>query len=530
MSKTGIFLGFQPGTKLTAEGIGRLLAFILKENGKDNESIIILCPFWLKDPINDLLKDNKIPTDKFEILSTGNVPIGVKIKEWIKSKKSKKRKKPGHKIVQKLIQQVIGLLRTSITEFLSTSSWYLITIKLFLYLALLLVLSPLLLCLIMLYYIYFVIRLVANAVKNIVTKTPSIESLKNIKLLVVSKWQGKIYQSVLENELSRLVKKVNAREDIGVCLIPSMIWPQIKDLKAKKILAAPDIVFYDFPTQFPGVSGTHSRIRQCIDVADHLICYSEAVKTHHLVNKCGVDPEKITVIQHANVDMRGHLKVSNSVEKYFSITQNAQQIVRRYVRAYLSPGHVLYNSDLAKMDCIIYSSQYRPHKNIFNLIKAMKILNKNYYKNAKLILTGDISASVDIQNYINLHSLQHDVIVMPGLPSEVLAAVNKLAKCAVNPTLFEGGFPFTFSEAYSVGTPSVMSSIPVVESEISIPHLKEIMLFDPYDPSSIADRIAFALDNFDELFKAQAKLYEKFSRRDWSIVVGEYNRIFCKYK
>ena len=62
-----------------------------------------------------------------------------------------------------------------------------------------------------------------------------------------------------------------------------------------------------------------------------------------------------------------------------------------------------------------------------------------------------------------------------------MAAFSHLAVLAVNPTLFEGGFPFTFSEAYSVVTPSIISKIPVVEDVVTDTYLQKRMLFNPYN-------------------------------------------------
>ncbi|HIW32273.1 MAG TPA: glycosyltransferase [Candidatus Paenibacillus intestinavium] len=194
-----------------------------------------------------------------------------------------------------------------------------------------------------------------------------------------------------------------------------------------------------------------------------------------------------------------------------------------------SPVSSLYNINIKKIDYVIYSSQYRPYKNIFNLIKAIKNINKEMHCNIKLIITSDFREDQRIMSYINDNHLANDIFVMHGLSSEVLASFSAHAKCAVNPTLFEGGFPFTFSEAYSVGTPSVMSNIPVVRAEIYNENLSQMMLFDPYNPYSMAKKIIWAVENCDELYQEQSKLYDKFAQRDWEKVVNEYNQVFEKF-
>jgi glycosyltransferase involved in cell wall biosynthesis len=91
----------------------------------------------------------------------------------------------------------------------------------------------------------------------------------------------------------------------------------------------------------------------------------------------------------------------------------------------------------------------------------------------------------------------------------------------VVPTLFEGGFPFPFSESLSVGTPVVMSDISVTR-EVVPPDLQPVMLFDPYDVEAIADRIAWALDHRSVLLARQRPFHAALQRRTWHDVAGEY--------
>src|SRR6185312_4934604 len=100
------------------------------------------------------------------------------------------------------------------------------------------------------------------------------------------------------------------------------------------------------------------------------------------------------------------------------------------------------------------------HKNLLNLIKAFEIMLRAKFIKLKLIITANLGCIPEIYNYVQEKKLHYDIISLCDIPSNVLAALFCFAKCTVNPTLFEGGFPFTFSESYSVGTPSVMSRIP----------------------------------------------------------------------
>lgn len=528
MKKIGMFLGFQSEDNLSIHGIGRLLAFILKESDKEKKEIVLFCPEWLSESLNKLLSDNKIKANDFEIVTTSKIPFGVKVKKiiWNRKKMKKKRKISKLKILLSSIKKKTGNLLEKITaDFFSTSSFILLAIKITSYLLLSLLALPIITLLAVGFIIIVASKKIMNKMKNSISLINLGKKMKSGSFKI----RGIIYQLVIDKELNKLVTLVNERNDVNVCYIPSMAWPQITNLKCKKVLAAPDIVFYDFPTQFLGVTAIHKRIRNSIAAADHLITYSQHVKDEHLVRKSGVNPNKVSVIKHANIKMNEHLKLSPSIQKSISINENSKQIINKYILQNYNPGHFLYDCDIEDIDYVIYSSQYRPHKNISNLLKAIKIINIDMHRNIKLIVTGNINEVDYLKKYIKDNYLDNDIIIMHNINSELLAALNQMAKVSVNPTLFEGGFPFTFSEAYSVGTPSVMSDIPMVNTEIDKDELLDMMLFDPYIPHSIAEKIIWAVDNSKQLYEAQAQLYEKFDQRDWKKVVGEYNQIFRKF-
>ncbi|MGG4144506.1 glycosyltransferase [Paenibacillus algorifonticola] len=529
MSKIGVFLGFQSSDNLSIHGIGRLLAFFLKENEEKSNKIVLICPKWLIPTLHKLLKDHKISPDDFEIVTTASIPIGIRLKNYISDKK---KKKPGVSKLKRIIKSVKtkaeSLFSSYTADFFSTSSWTLLVAKILILTLLAAVASPFIIFVGIVYIVYKVLKFAISKLYRVAKAVIPVGKIANKAKSVIINARGVIYQLVIDTELNKLVSITNKRKDIQVCYIPSMVWPQIQHLNCKKVLAAPDIVFYDFPTQFIGVTDIHNRIRRSIASADHFISYSEYVKNHHLVIKSGVDPSKVTVIKHANIEMNRHLKISTGIQKYLTVEQNAQQIISNYMRIKSHPGNVLYKANFEKLEYIIYSSQYRPHKNIFSLIKAIKIVNKDRYRNIKLFLTGDIYEVDYIKKYIKDNHLENDIFVFHNISSEMLAALNQLANCAVNPTLFEGGFPFTFSEAYSVGTPSIMSNIPVVRSEIGDSDLQDAMLFDPHNISQIAEKIIWGVDHADLLFTKQKELYTKFSARDWKTVVNEYNQVFSK--
>jgi glycosyltransferase involved in cell wall biosynthesis len=171
---------------------------------------------------------------------------------------------------------------------------------------------------------------------------------------------------------------------------------------------------------------------------------------------------------------------------------------------------------------IFYASQLRPNKNIISLLRAYDHLLKRRFIGHKLFLTGNPRELDEIVEFIADNNLQNDVLCLHGLSEQELAACYHLADLAVNPSLSEGGCPFTFTEALSVGTPVVMARIPVTEEVIIDRALRELMCFDPYNWKDMANKIEWALQNRELLLSRQLPVYEKLAQRTWRNVVDEY--------
>ncbi|MCY1341013.1 glycosyltransferase [compost metagenome] len=185
-------------------------------------------------------------------------------------------------------------------------------------------------------------------------------------------------------------------------------------------------------------------------------------------------------------------------------------------------GTGFLNSDLK---FFFYASQIRPNKNVITLLRAYEHLLHNKLIGHKLILTGNASAHPEVNAFIQEHRLEKEVLCLHGLKTSELAACYALADLAVNPSLSEGGCPFTFTEALSVNTPVVMARIPVTEEVLTDPELQEMTFFDPYDWKDLAGRIEWALVHREELLTVQQRTYEQLSKRNWANVVDEHLQV-----
>ncbi len=348
--------------------------------------------------------------------------------------------------------------------------------------------------------------------------------LKNGFFGRIAHFENTIYQELFGYEIKRLIKKINKRTDITAWLVPTIFWPEIKSINAKTVVIAPDIIYLDFPTLFTCsfTSSAYKKMVMTLSAANHLVCYSEHVRQKHILEPFGIEPSKVSLIKHGFVDLSSHLIKNTGPSQLCKMRQEALQILIEYQQKSLQHHLYLRDFDFTSVQFIFYSSQVRHHKNYISLIKAYEILLRKRFLNIKLIVTGNLSDHQEILSYILNKRLQYDIISLPNVSSTMLAALNHLAVCSVNPTLFEGGFPFTFTEAYSVGTPSVMSSIPVVTAEIEDEKLRSKMLFDPYDLDDIVNKIEWAVKNRESLYHMQEPLFAKFKQRDWHQVAKEY--------
>jgi glycosyltransferase involved in cell wall biosynthesis len=175
-----------------------------------------------------------------------------------------------------------------------------------------------------------------------------------------------------------------------------------------------------------------------------------------------------------------------------------------------------------KVSFIFYASQFRPNKNVISLLRAYESLLRKRLIKQKLILTGRPETSPEVKLFVKKHQLENDVLFLHGLSIQQLAACYKLADLVVNPSLSEGGCPFTFTEALSVSTPVVMARIPVSEEILTDPDLQKVTFFDPYSWEDIADKVEWALDHRQDVLSIQSVAYQSLARRTWTNVVDEH--------
>jgi glycosyltransferase involved in cell wall biosynthesis len=336
----------------------------------------------------------------------------------------------------------------------------------------------------------------------------------------------RLYRYMETAEARLLSIEIEKRREISAWFAPTAFWPHFNDIKAPRLICVPDVVLSDFPVAFSAVNDerfleTFRLVEKTIRGGNQFVTYSLDVKQRTLVERYGVPAETISVIPHGVNRLDDLVKISG--------LSNADAATDAFCAKLFGPAlqkatttpnpHRFANPGIK---FIFYASQFRPNKNVLTLLRAYNHLLKRRYLPHKLILTGNPSRLPEIARFIDKHNLGDDVLCLQGLSDRELAACYRLADLSVNPSLSEGGCPFTLTESLSVDTPVVMARIAVTEEVVTDPGLRDMMLFDPYSWKDMASKIEWALGNRAQLLQSQRALYDQLTKRSWSSVVDEY--------
>jgi glycosyltransferase involved in cell wall biosynthesis len=520
----GIYLAYPPALDLNAQGLGRhLLAFLDEARRFEDVKFVIACPSWTRAPLRKLLDSGGMPLEVFELIGPEKRPSLLSFYEWYLRRRGRKWRP--HRVLQILEWVRAGLSRRIVSlerRIVSSRN------PIFVGFVGLLAVSGL------------VLSWSVPSILGALTRSMSLgrRAMRSVRFRlaksvaqVVSAPQSsrrvlRLYNLMEEVEIDILLRDINNRKDVLAWYCPTAFWPHFNLVDAPRLTCVPDVVLSEFPVGFAAINGDRflkvfRDVEATIKGGDNFITYSETVKNQTLVRRYHVNPSSITVVQHGANRLDKAVVVSGFSDNNGATNALCRGLMRTALHKAASGASVSYfNPDSTKF--IFYASQFRPNKNIISLLRAYEFLLRRRYVGHKLVLTGNPDNLPEIAHYIRDHNLQTDVVCLQGLSERELAACYRLADLAVNPSLSEGGCPFTFTEALSVGTPVVMARIAVTEEVLTDPDLQELMLFDPYSWKNMAERIEWALSNLEVLRERQEAVYERLAQRSWRAVVGEH--------
>jgi glycosyltransferase involved in cell wall biosynthesis len=530
MKEYGIYVAYPPTVDLRAEGLGRYLAAFLKgAESRRDVRFTIVCPSWSHDSLEELFESEGVPKDRFRVVWPRGKPYVLYAYEaWRayqqRDRSSGRLKRIGRAIAAWVTQAETRLGRRAV-QVNSVSTLLLFCVETLPMVGLLLLLAPLWIPIVLINRWTPIFR---SSVRRVAPKAAAQKS--RFKALL-DQPQGigfvqRLFADMEQTETQRMQKVIERLRGVSAWYCPAAFWPAFNQINAPRLMCVPDVVLTDFPVGFSSVNGDYTlqvfeKVEKAIAESDNLVAYSGAIKWGTLVDRYGVDEDKVSVIYHA----------PNKLDRLVTVTgfPDSEKASKNYcrdilLRALLKGANIDYLAGIknGNIQFLFYASQFRPNKNILTLLRAYEYLLRNRYLSLKLILTGNPRHMPEIIDFIARHRLEEEVICLPKLSVDELAACYKLAALVVNPSLSEGGCPFTFTEALSVGTPVVMSKIPVSEEVLMDPVLQELTFFNPYDWKNMAERIQWGVANREKLLAVQLPTYEQLVQRTWQDVVNEH--------
>lgn len=526
----GIFLAYGPTADLKKEGLGRLLGeFLRAAAAREDVRFVIAFPGWSRKSFHAFCESEGIPADAFEIVSTDAEPLLLRAYLAWRTRKPKRRGQTRlGRFVANLETRAKAQLQRVVRGSVSARTIvpWLLTILAATILTILF--SPFILAGLLLWGARRPLKAAARFARGVYRSKRIGRAAE--RLTTPEKPEGnesldtRLYRLMEEAEIERMLTKINALPHVKAWYCPTSFWPGFHGISAPRLLCVPDVLPAEFPLGFaqlePELMKSFDLVESTIRGGANFVTYSNRVKWEALVDRYSMSPGDISVIPHASWDLSTWVRLRGFPDEERATKLHCEHVLQQalgrnessYVRS-LSRGSFRF---------LFYPSQFRPNKNLLTLLRAYEYLIRQAFIPHKLILTGDPNRAPAVADFIREHGLERDVLCLHGLSTRELAACYALADLAVNPSLSEGGFPFTLSEANSVGTPAVMARIPVTEEVIVDPGLGEMMLFDPYDWRDAAKRIEWALINRESLLQAQHDFCARLRQRTWSDVVGDY--------
>ncbi|MES2973883.1 MAG: glycosyltransferase [Pseudomonadota bacterium] len=524
MKTYGIYLFYAPTVDMRHQGLGRQLAAMLKAGAlRPDIRFLVACPSWARESLEALCESEGVPAGSFDVLSPPGPPAALYLyNAWVAHQA---RRRGRASVVQRLTaiaERVAQWVRSKLEAGVATSRSVPALAAVIAVAGLAaLVAAPLRAC-------WLMARWCARRVRGLAGMAALRGRLAGLVAQPKSEpLATRLYRMMQAREAQLLVDLINRQPGVRAWYCPTAFWPSFNAIRAPRLMCVPDVVLTEFPVAFSAVGGERflenfRDVEAAIAGAGYFVTYSEHTKWRTLVDRYGVPEANVRAIAHAPIDLSGWISASGFPDLAAVRRHRCEGLLRSamarartdYAAGFSNPG----------MRFIFYASQFRPSKNVLTLLRAYEHMLRKRLLPHKLVLTGDPDAMKEIADFIGAHRLGKDVLCLHGLSVPELAACYSLAELAVNPSLSEGGCPFTFSEALSVGTPAVMARIPVTEETLDDPALSGMMFFDPYDWRDLAVKVEWALANRGQLLQTQLEAYRKLATRTWTDVVDEHVR------
>lgn len=519
--RIGIFLGYGPQVHLGTEGLGRYIGGLIKGFAQENTDTTIAVPKWLRPSLDNLFNELDVPKASIKYISNKRESL-----VWIIYKKLVLEKTDKKNLFVSLIQRVLMTLLL-----LGVRASIKIPVVLFVLACILVVIGA-----IALLPVIVILGLISLVAQKIMGKL-KLKTGHLVRGFIVPENDTlflDVYYEMTNSVIELLIKKINEDQQTDIWYVPSLFWPQVNKIKRPLVINAPDLVTAEYPVAFAaatGMSQQAEQVKATVYGGKYFITYCEFIRRTLLIRDFGKDPDNVVAIRHINNTSKPQIAIDPARgQRINSRVEPELELCHKLINELVSksaPAYYTQQMHLENVHYLFYASQIRPHKNVLNLIKAVEYLIHEKNVPIKLFLTGFFCKDIpsEISEYVFQKRLEHDVISFNNVPTQTLAALYRCADMVVNPSMYEGGFAFTFGEGMSVGTPSVLANIPF-EMDVLGPAGLEDVTFDPTDWHDIADKIEYWLPRREELYQKELPLYEELAKRTPDVVAKEYIKTF----
>lgn len=187
-----------------------------------------------------------------------------------------------------------------------------------------------------------------------------------------------------------------------------------------------------------------------------------------------------------------------------------------------APNRYLHDFPFQDVTYLVVWSEGLPGQNLQVLAKAMRRLIQRDLVPLKAFLAVPAGApEQEIWRDVVEHGLHHDLVAMPGLSTAGLAALLRGARLCVYPSPSAGGgAQIAWSQALSMGAPSLICDGPDVRSCLPDPRLLDF-IFDYDDPDRLAGLIKAGLADRDGFAARQRQILDDI-RRGWADVFDDH--------
>ena len=173
---------------------------------------------------------------------------------------------------------------------------------------------------------------------------------------------------------------------------------------------------------------------------------------------------------------------------------------------------------------VLYAGNIKPHKNVDRLIEAFAKLRTRGLGHVNLLIIGDeISKYSSLRRLVHRHQIRQQVRFLGFVETNTLAALYRLARVFVFPSLYEG-FGLPPLEAMASGTPVIVSntsSLPEVVGDAAL-------LIDPRNADAIADAMVRVLTDEGVRSDLVRRGFERVKQFSWDRSVRRTHDIYME--